>query len=347
MRQQIRDLYRKAFVTDHPLMLLIGNLRRPSRFFKLAQYDQAFGLAADSFKIPFVSKTRKPLDASGPVDAEFMEKAFRGLKENGMAIFPGLFAKEAAEIRQRYMQDLDSYEQFDRYDSTFLNPTCNEFISSFILSETFLTLVGRYMGCQPYLRLGPVVRVIRPSHTTVPELGIPNGLDSVPWHIDTPTMVGFHLILNDVDDNDTHMKLAKKSHRKMYSESGIRPEDSIVGKYEIEECVGPAGTLYIFDHNSFHRPHFVENSIRATFEFYFTAGNQCFSIEQMRWAIDIDKERGKPDRQKLGEGMDGQVELGDKLSALQKEALRAMVEKTSWEESEKSRSRAKAVKLDG
>ncbi len=335
MYQTLKAAYRRAFITDHPVMLMIGHLRQPKRFVRLALYDQVFG------KLPLLSRARPALPASGPIDEAFVEKAYGDIRDQGISIFPGLFAKQAQALREQYMRPLEAYEEFDRYDRIFFNPTCNDLISSFILNETFLVLAAKYMRCQPYLRLGPSLAVLKAAHTTIPKLGIPHGLDANGWHIDTPTLFGFHLILNDTSATDTRMRYALGSHKVRRSSSGLRSEESIERRYKVLDCVGPAGTLYIFDHAGLHRAHGVQGSARATFEFYFTAGNQCFAIEQMRWALEIDKMRGKPDRQHLGDGMFDPIQPGPALTPLQREALRAMMEKKKWKESANSRARTK------
>lgn len=333
MYHALKDAYRKALATDNSMMLALANIRQPKRFIKLAMYDQIFG------HLPFVSRSQPAESANGPIDQAFVNDTFQIIKEKGIAIFPGRFADVARELRERYMRAEQNYESFDRYERTFFNPTCNDLISSFILKEDFLVLAAKYMRCQPYLRLGPSLAVLKPEHTTVTKLGVPHGLEESSWHIDTPTLFGFHLILNDTDENSTRMRYAVGSHKVRRAVSGIRSEESVNSRYDIIDCIGPAGTLYIFDHNGLHRKHGVADNLRATFEFYFTAGNQCFSIEQMRWSIEIDKKRGKPDRQQCGEGMYDSIHISDSMSAIQRKALQAMIEKKNWTESSNSRAR--------
>ena len=335
MYNALKSVYRKAFITDHPLMLAIGNLRQPRRFIQLAMHDQIVG------KIPLLSRTRPMVPPTGPIDGALIEKAYADIREKGIAIFPGLLADKARELRARYMRADSEYDEFDRYDRIFFNPTSNELISSIVLNETFLALAGKFLGCQPYLRLGPSLAVLKPEHTTIPKYGVPHGLEQSGWHIDTPTLFGFHLIVNDTRPGDTRMRYAMGSQTVRRSSSGLRSEESIESRYPVLDCYGPAGTVYIFDHNGLHRAHGVKGSLRSTFEFYYTAGNSCFSIEMMRWAFEIDKLRGKPDRQHLGDGMMDPIRLNDAMTPLQRETLRAMMEKKKWKESAQSRARGK------
>lgn len=333
MYDMLKNAYRKALVTDHPLVLTLANLRQPQRIIRLAMYDQVIG------RLPLISKTRPAKAIKGPIDQAFVDHAHATIDEKGIVVFPGLFADVARQLRERYMRAEKDYEAFDRYERTFFNPTCNQLISSFILREEFLVLAAKYMRCQPYLRLGPSLAVLKPEHTTVAKLGVPHGLEESSWHIDTPTLFGFHLILNDTTAANTRMRYAIGSHKVRRSVSGVRSEESVEARYDIVDCIGPAGTLYIFDHNGLHRKHAVAGSLRATFEFYYTAGNQCFSVEQMRWSIEVDKKRGKPDRQVCGEGMQDAIHLNESMSPIQREALREMIEKKDWTETENSRAR--------
>jgi hypothetical protein len=167
--------------------------------------------------------------------------------------------------------------------------------------------------------------VLYPRRTTVPEFWADNGLKDWPWHIDTPNLLSFHVLLNDTDENGTRMLYAKGSHRSIRAVAGIRTEESVLRRFSIFNCCGPKGTLYIFDNNGLHRPHAVANSMRATFEFYFTPGNQIYSMRKMRAILEEDKARGKRDLQRYGDGIDDEIRIPAWASPLQAEALRAMM----------------------
>lgn len=325
MYSNLKSLYRKAIVTDHPLMVLASNLRAPKRYCRRLAYDQVIG------KVPFISKSSPARPTSGPIDEKTIETAVTSIRSQGIVSFPCYFAEIASKIRDRYARPEEEYEAANRYERIFFGPTGSSLITDLILNETMLSIAARYFRCQPYLRQGPALATLKPADTTVPRHGEFNGLEDWPWHIDTPNLLSFHLILNDTSDSGTRMRYAMGSHNINRPASGIRSEEIISNRYELFECCGPAGTLYIFDNNGFHRPHAVANSTRLTFEFYFTPGNQIFSMNQMRTLVEVDAERGKRDRQFYGDGVFDDIEIRDDFSPIQREALKKIVEITNSE----------------
>ena len=326
MLQTAKSLYREAIATDHPLMVLLSNIRAPKRYLRRLLYDQIYG------ELPFVSRTAPAPTATGRIDTKMVETAVSALKTDGIVSFPGYCADIASQLRERYARPDAEYESANRYERIFFGPTGHSLLTDIVLDETLLAIAARYMNCQPYLRHGASLAVLRPADATVLKHGVANGLDEWPWHIDTPNLLSFHIILNDLTEEDTRMRYAKGSHKINRPASGIRSEEMITGRYEIFECCGPAGTIYIFDNNGFHRPDAVADSIRMTFEFYFTPGNQIFSMQQMRSIVESDSARDKRDLQSYGDGIHDDIVLAESFSPLQREALMAIVKKTSCED---------------
>lgn len=325
MHPTLKELYRTAVVTDNPLMVALSNIRAPKRYLRRLAYDQIFG------KIPFISRSAPACAARGPVDEKMVETAVSGLRKDGIVCFPGRYADIAGRLRERYARPEEEYEPANRYERTFFGPTGSSMLTEMVLDETILSIAARYLRCQPYLRHGAALAILKPADTTVPQHGVFNGLQDWPWHIDTPNLLSFHLLMNDTSMSDTRMRYAKGSHWINRAASGIRSEELVTARNEIFECCGPAGTLYIFDNNGFHRPHAVANSMRMTFEFYFTPGNQIFSMQKMRTIVEEDKSRGKRDLQFFGDGIFDEIEVSDRFSPLQREALTKIIEKTALE----------------
>lgn len=308
-------------------MVLFSNLRAPKRYLRRLAYDQVIG------KIPFISISTPAQPTSDPVDSNTVETAVAGLRKDGIVSFPGYFADQADQLRRAYAKPENEYEAANRYERIFFGPTASPLITDVTLSETMLSIAARYMDCQPYLRHGSSLAVLKPADTTVPRYGVFNGLQEWPWHIDTPNLLSFHILLNESDAMGTRMRYAMGSHKINRAASGIRSEEMMTSRHEIFECVGPAGTVYIFDNNGFHRPHAVANSMRMTFEFYFTPGNQIFSMQQMRNIVESDNSRGKRDRQIYGVGIFDDVVIADHFSPIQRESLKRIVQKTAQENS--------------
>lgn len=316
MLNGLKNVYRKAFVTDHPAALLIGNIRQPQRIKMRLEYDQVVG------KVPFFSKSVPTQPTTGPVDETVVETCLQNLRDEGIAILPGYFAKEAAEMWDTYVGSEDRWPAGDFYYRTFFGPFGNPLFADVALNETMLTIAARHYGCQPYLRCGPNISILHPAHDTDSSVIYhPNGLETWPWHIDTPNLLSMHLILHDTADDGTRMLFANRSHRVPRSSSGIRTEENVTSRYRITDCAGPRGTVYMFDNSGLHRPNAVANSLRATFEFYFTPGNNIQNMARMRTFIENDAASGKRDKQFYGDGAHDDVIVPDDLSPLQREAL--------------------------
>jgi hypothetical protein len=312
----VKSIYRKTFVTDHPLMLTIGNLREPSKIFEKLQYDQLFG------KLPLISRAHTTEETHKSIDKEFVSSCTQQLKQRGIVVLPGYFALEAKQICDEFIVDKKNWPAENKYTRSFYGIFENSLFSEILLNETFLNIASSYYGCQPYLRCGPSVSILHPKDSTVSEEYFhPMGLEVWNWHIDTANLISFHIILNDTNENDTRMLYADESHKVHRSSSGMRTEENIRNKYEVTDCCGPQGTLYIFDNNGLHRPNAVAHSLRSTFEFYFTPGNDIQGITYMR---DLHKKgsfHGRLYHQHYAESAIEEVVTPESLSPIQREAL--------------------------
>jgi hypothetical protein len=312
----VKNIYRKAFVSDHPFMLTLGNLREPRKIVEKIQYDQLFG------KLPLVSRTHVTEETKEPIDKEFVNSCTQQLKQRGIAILPGYFASEAKKIWDKYVVDKENWPAENKYTRSFYGIFENALFSEIILDETLLNICSSYYGCQPYVRSGPSVTILHPENSTVSEEYFhPMGLHAWNWHIDTTNLLSFHVILNDTNETDTRMLYADGSHKVHRSASGMRTEDNIRNKYNVTNCCGPQGTLYIFDNNGLHRPNAVADSLRSTFEFYFTPGNDIQGLSQMRDLYKKGSLHGRLYHQHYTESAIEKIIIPDSLSPIQREAL--------------------------
>ena len=283
---------------------------------KRIEYDQVVG------RVPLISKSVPAKPATGPIDEETVETCLRSLRDEGIAILPGYFAEEAGQMWDTYIGGEDRWPAGDFYYRTFFGPLGNPLFARVALNETILTIATRHYGCQPYLRCGPNISILHPAHDTDSSvMPPPYGLETWPWHIDTPNLLSMHLILHDTAADGTRMLFANRSHRVPRSASGVRTEENVTSRYSITDCAGPRGTLYMFDNSGLHRPHAVANSLRATFEFYFTPGNNIQNMARMRSFVENDIAAGKRDKELYGDGAHDEIVVPDDFSPLQRETL--------------------------
>jgi dihydroxyacid dehydratase/phosphogluconate dehydratase len=116
------------------------------------------------------------------------------------------------------------------------------------------------------------------------------------WHIDGGlNQITFMLLVNDIDEKDTHMQFALKSTHENHKELdrwNIKDSD-IESKYEITHCIGKAGTLYVFQGGlGYHRAVYKPNSTRSIFHANFTTGHD---IQNNHWEDESVKNKGNDD----------------------------------------------------
>ena len=156
MLNGLKKVYRKAFVTDHPAVLLIGNLRAPQRIVKRIEYDQVVG------RVPLISKSVPAKPATGPIDEETVETCLRSLRDEGIAILPGYFAEEAGQMWDTYIGGEDRWPAGDFYYRTFFGPLGNPLFARVALNETILTIAARHYGASRIFAAGRTSRSCTP-----------------------------------------------------------------------------------------------------------------------------------------------------------------------------------------
>ncbi len=89
---------------------------------------------------------------------------------------------------------------------------------------------------------------------------VPASTGSYDWHRDNypPGSIKAITYLTDVASvEDGPLVVAAGSHLRFKPELGLYgprvPKDQVEGRYELEPCLGPAGTIVLFNNNSIHR----------------------------------------------------------------------------------------------
>lgn len=222
------------------------------------------------------------------------EKYLKELKENGIVVIPPhKFSKIADHINENYISLVENFPQIT--ESPFVYLVDDELnidrirlhisfkdndLKEIFLSEELSGLIYNYLGRQPYYRNYPYVIFNRASSDTK------DGIFQK-FHKDR----GFHqitlmMLLNDITEADTHMQYALKSHKKWVNPKHIRDRYSyddkdIYDEFDILNCVGKKGTLFIFDAgNGFHKNVKVPGTQRNIFHANITTG---MSIQKGRY----------------------------------------------------------------
>lgn len=101
------------------------------------------------------------------------------------------------------------------------------------------------------------------------------------WHVDTPTQFAAHVILNDINSDDTRMQLMPKSHDFPFipSKHYLFDENDNFKK-NIKSCTGKAGTLYIHKGTTLHRNFPVIDSSRYLWGATYTTDKVFYSVNE-------------------------------------------------------------------
>ena len=282
--------YDKYFGSDNTFVLFLKNSLRPKPLVKKIQFGQ----------LPYHLGIGKPLHQLDP--------DYRELAREGIVSFPALYPGLADEILEHYDFEREILENSGKYSRIGVGIDHSD-ILSVVVNDKILSLLEMRYKRQPYLRQLPRVNSTFPrkeDREKRAEFGY-----NTNWHYDTPNQMTAHLLLNDVGEDSCHMLYAKKSHLKMRTnlnqDDYFYSEEYVRGKYELFKCIGPKGTLIVFDPNGLHRLNIVEDTHRMHLHLNYTPGND----------IIFEKDFMNP---KKGKSVDY-----SKLSPIQKETVKNFV----------------------
>lgn len=159
-----------------------------------------------------------------------------------------------------------------KHDKAFLD---------FALAEFILGIVERYIRRRCMLQQGTASR-----YYPTPK----NNFGSWQWHHDSwGTKVNVMVLLTDVGPADQYMSYMKRSHRIYHSYERTALNDRFteaeVAAYkglERIDCLGPAGTVFVFDANGFHRGNRSLGAGRDSLIVQYTAGRYLWPFEIRR-----------------------------------------------------------------
>jgi hypothetical protein len=200
--------------------------------------------------------------------------------QNGIVILNSYFNSEVDRILSEYRDFFSIIEpNKNDYKRLFSFPI-EESLLEDLLTPDLLSLLCEYKKTQLYLRSCPGLNITYPGFKDITtreikernynETGFANF-----FHLDTPHLVQYHILLKDVGMNDPHMLYAKKSNHTYFGmHYRIATEEFVTNNYEIVHCIGSKGTVYLFDGGSgMHRMFATEYGYRMTMDFMFTPGN--------------------------------------------------------------------------
>lgn len=263
--------------TDARWVLAVKNVLAPERMLTRARYGQVPG-------VPRRFTKAQPAGAP-PSDLDRTEVArlLAEFRRNGVVQLPGDRSEPVRRIAERYGALAEQWEPSDHYTRTLLDPTADEDALGLVTDPLLLGLLAGYYGAQPFVRDAPTVNITYPNITAEEARGGETDWAS-DWHWDTPNLLSVHVMLCDIEPDGTRMLYAKGSHKRPHVRIGETDrwysEEFIRSRYDVFDCAGQAGSVFVFDNNGVHRLEAVPNRFRASFEFYWTPGNSLNSLAE-------------------------------------------------------------------
>jgi hypothetical protein len=109
------------------------------------------------------------------------------------------------------------------------------------------------------------------------------------FHIDGQHQTSLMILLNDIDEDASHMEIAGGSHKTLklnYDRFQLDQKD-IAKKYKIEKCIGKKGTVVLFNAGKLYHRLVLKEKKRRAFQMNFTTGYAMWDSEEK---IDFPKE---------------------------------------------------------
>ncbi|TGN12192.1 hypothetical protein [Leptospira bandrabouensis] len=225
-------------------------------------------------------KTFKKVALNSKLSKKEYDSYLNEFKSNGIVVIKSYFSQEAEEILKNYDYFFKKIEKDDKDYKRIFSLSIKEPLFQSVLDSNILQMLCEYTGTQQYLRASPALNITYPGFSDITSKNIgetkyKDGGFANFYHLDTPNLRQYHILLKDVGMDDPHMLFARKSNKKYFGlHYRIASEEYVNANYEITHCIGPKGTVYVFDGGSgLHRMYATEKNYRMTMDIMFTPGN--------------------------------------------------------------------------
>jgi len=275
----------ECHTSDASWVLALKNAANPKRLRTQFRYGQV---------VPLPAKLSAATPAAAPpagVDEAEVQRIVSALRSDGVIKIEGRFREQAARIAEKFDIQQERYEPTDTYVAQWVNPTVDEDVLALTLDPVIVTALSRYYRAQPFLRDVPVLSVTSPEPPEDEQRYVDDF--NTGWHWDTPNLTTVHILLSDTERDASHMLFAKKSHRRRHVSLGAKDkwysEPYVRAHWDVVDCDGPQGTVYIFDNNGIHRLNALPGTFRAMLQNNFTPGNALIPLANHRLSQETEK----------------------------------------------------------
>ena len=218
---------------------------------------------------------------------ELLEKKFNYYIDNGGAILEEFFPRKLIDqFHHDYkliIENMKKLSEDDKklhviYKKKVLNLT-NGLVKLW-LNDRLLLFIKKSLDEKVFAREYPVLYYSKNNGFKITSKDIESqkskGKVEAPtgWHIDhTPGLTNLHILLDDIDEDSTHMEFLPGSNKYFNMTDGY--SDETVQKFHNKpiKCIGKRGTVYFHNSNTLHRVVSKSNKDRLSLIFSFSPGS--------------------------------------------------------------------------
>ena len=231
---------------------------------------------------------------------ELLEENFNFYMDNGGVVLNEFFPEKLIDkFHYNYrliIEDIKKLNEHDKrqnvlYKKQVLNLTDD--LIKLWLNDRLLLFIKKSLNEKVFAREYPILYYsknnnFKISSKNIHTLNIKSKVEApTGWHIDhTPGLTNLHILLDDIDEDSTHMEFLPGSNK--YFNMTDEYSDETVQKFHNKpiKCIGKKGTVYFHNSNTLHRVVSKSNKDRLSLIFSFSPGSGI-SIDSKNIAIGL------------------------------------------------------------
>lgn len=253
--------------------VIILNLIRPGRILKRFKYNQIF-ISKNKTISNFEKKVANhDYFKFNSVKINILKEKLNNLVDNGVVVIPEYFSLDTIEnFKKKYDQVINKLKQFDSNIPSYnvQNLAITKELNDLWLDTGLLSLVSSYFDNPVFARNYPELNFTYVPRKIENETNEKRASDN--WHVDHAVLFNIHVLLEDINENETCMEVIPKTQKKMNYASNYSHKVIQDLKIERIKCFGKKGTVYMHTGNVVHRLNPVEGSNRLNLHFEFSPG---------------------------------------------------------------------------